>query len=128
MNSTRFMSIISCRHANIFEMYSTEGMLQNIETPHKDRAYSDNDKWKVGSQTLSYVASFSLPYFLSLSTVYFVTTKNSHLSNLKGNTPPDGSTHEMIGNLDLTGDEKIQSQHGHRVSRMCKIESCVVFV
>lgn len=32
--------------------------------------------------------------------------------------PTDGLTHEMMGN-DLTEDENTQSQHGHRVSRMC---------
>lgn len=49
----------------------------------------------------------------------FSQREKCHLSNLKGNTPStDGSTHGTIGN-DSTGDKKIQSQHGHRVSRMC---------
>lgn len=74
------------------------------------------------SEPLSHVASFSLPSFLSLSTVYFLTKKSCHLSNLKRNMPPRvGSTHGMIGN-DLTGDKKMQSQHEHRVSTMCKID------
>lgn len=111
MNSTRFMSIINCRHANIFEMYSTEGMLQNIETPPwakdtKTERIQITTNGRLVPKLCLVSLPFSLPYFLSLSTVYFVTTKNCHLSNLKGNTPPDESTHEMIGN-DLTGDEKI---------------------
>lgn len=84
---------------------------------------SAQNKWDAVFQPLPHVASFSLPYFLPLFHFILSHKKNCHLSNLKGKMPPtDEFTHPVMGN-DLTEDENIQSQHDHRVSRMCTADN-----